>query len=80
MTCVAVVTLPLQEGEITVDFDDSIIEDKASVNNDMRLDVSAGVLKPEIYLAKKYNVSIEEAREMIPSAEPEYIYAGGGAE
>ena len=68
---------PLQDGEITVDFDDSIIEDKASVNNDMRLDVSAGVLKPEIYLAKKYNVSIEEAREMIPSAEPEYVYAGG---
>ena len=71
---------PLQDGKITVDFDDSIIEDKASVNNDMRLDVSAGVLKPEIYLAKKYNVSIEEAREMIPNAEPEYIYAGGGAE
>lgn len=65
---------------VTVDFDDSIIEDKQQMLNDMRLDVSGGILKPEIYLSKKYNVSEEEARQMMPEPEPEYVYAGGGAE
>ena len=65
---------------VTVDFDDSIIEDKQQILNDMRLDVSGGILKPEIYLSKKYNVSEEEARQMMPEPEPEYVYAGGGAE
>lgn len=69
--------LSLTDADITVDFDDSIIEDKASVMNDMRLDVSAGLLKPEVYLSKKYNVSVEEAREMMQGVEPEYIFAGG---
>ncbi len=61
---------------VTVDFDDSIIEDKQSVYNDMRLDVSAGLLKPELYIMKKYNVSQEEARSMIPNVQPEYIFGG----
>lgn len=69
--------LSLTDADITVDFDDSIIEDKASTMNDMRLDVSAGLLKPEVYISKKYNVSVEEAREMMPGMEPEYIFAGG---
>lgn len=63
---------------VTVDFDDSIIEDKQTVNNDMRMDVSAGLLKPELYIAKKYNVSLEEAREMIPNVQPEYTFGGVG--
>ena len=45
--------------------------------NDMRLDVSAGLLKPEVYISKKYNVSVEEAREMMPGVKPEYVFAGG---
>lgn len=61
---------------VTVDFDDSIIEDKQSVYNDMRLDVSAGLLKPELYIMKKYNVSQEEARGMIPNVQPEYTFGG----
>lgn len=52
--------------EIVIDFDDSIIEDKQSQNSDMRADVAAGILRPEIYLAKKYGVSEEEARGMMP--------------
>ena len=67
----------LTDADVTIDFDDSIIEDKASIMNDMRLDVSAGLLKPEVYLSKKYNVSVEEAREMMPGVEPEYVFAGG---
>lgn len=57
--------------EILIDFDDSIIEDTQSINNDMRMDVAAGILKPEYYLSKKYGVTEEEARKMIPSFEEE---------
>lgn len=52
--------------KISIDFDDSIIEDTASINQDMRLDVSAGIIKPELYIMRKYKVSEEEAREMMP--------------
>lgn len=57
----------LDEGvEISIDFDDSIIEDTASINQDMRLDVSAGIIKPELYIMRKYKVSEDEAKEMMP--------------
>lgn len=72
------VSLADEDEFVTVDFDDSIIEDKQTVNNDMRMDVSAGLLKPELYIAKKYNVSVEEAREMIPNVQPEYTFGGVG--
>ena len=52
--------------KISIDFDDSIIEDTESINQDMRLDVSAGIIKPELYIMRKYKVSEEEAREMMP--------------
>lgn len=55
-----------EEVEISIDFDDSIIEDTASINQDMRLDVSAGIIKPELYIMRKYKVSENEAREMLP--------------
>ena len=59
------------EQEVTIDFDDSIIEDKQTQNNDMRADVAAGILRPEIYLAKKYGVSEEEAKKMMPEVDQE---------
>ena len=55
-----------EEVEISIDFDDSIIEDTASTNQDMRLDVSAGIIKPELYIMRKYKVSEDEARGMMP--------------
>lgn len=55
--------------EIKIDFDDSIIEDRQTQNNEMRADVAAGILRPEIYIARKYGVSEEEARKMIPDVE-----------
>ena len=55
-----------EEVEISIDFDDSIIEDTASINQDMRLDVSAGIIKPELYIMRKYKVSEDEAKEMMP--------------
>lgn len=57
------------EQEIIIDFDDSIIEDKQTQNSEMRADVAAGILRPEIYLSKKYGVSDEEARKMMPDVE-----------
>lgn len=52
--------------DISIDFDDSIIEDKQTACNDMRQDVAAGLLRPEVYLAKRYGVSEEEAKKLLP--------------
>lgn len=54
---------------ISFDWDDSIILDKDSELAAMREDVAAGILKPEIYLAKKYGVSEEEAKKLMPNIE-----------
>ena len=53
--------------DITIDFDDSIIEDKEAELASMRLDVSSGILNPEVYLAKKYGVTEEQAKALMPS-------------
>lgn len=58
----------LLDPEITFNWDDSIIVDKNSELASMRQDVASGILRPEIYLAKKYGVTEEEALEMIPDA------------
>ncbi len=55
-----------ENAEIAIDFDDSIIEDRQTKLNDMRLDVSAGLLKGEYYVAQKYCVTPEEAKNMMP--------------
>lgn len=52
--------------KISIDFDDSIIEDTRTELQDMRNDVAAGLIRGEIYVAKKYGVSEEEARAMMP--------------
>ena len=52
--------------EITIDFDDSIIEDKqAERNQDMR-DVGAGIMRHEEYRAKYYGETVEEALKNLP--------------
>lgn len=58
-----------EDVEISVDFDDSIIEDTRSDNQDMRADVAAGIIRPELYIAKKYGVSEEDALKMMPGME-----------
>ena len=55
--------------EIKVELDDSIFVNREAVLNDMRLDVSAGLLKGEIYIAEKYGCTVETARKMMPSME-----------
>ena len=58
-----------EEVDITVDFDDSIIEDTETKLQSMKADVDSGYLRPEIYLAKKYGVTEEQALEMMPGME-----------
>lgn len=54
-----------EKAEVTIDFDDSIIEDRQTELTDMRLDVSAGLLKPELYIMKKYKVDEQTAKNMM---------------
>jgi len=58
--------------EVSFTFDDSIIVDSAVEQNMMLKEVSAGILKPEIYLMKRYGVTEKEAKEMLPVLGDEY--------
>ena len=58
-----------EDVDISIDFDDSIIEDTRTELQDMRADVAAGLIRGELYVAKKYGVSVEEARNMMPDME-----------
>lgn len=55
--------------DVSFDWDDSLVLDKDSELESMRNDVAANILRPEIYLAKKYGVSEEEALKMMPEIE-----------
>lgn len=55
--------------DISFKWDDSIVVDKDTELKEMRADVQAGFIRPEIYVAKKYGVSEEEALLMMPRAE-----------
>lgn len=55
-----------EKTEITIDFDDSIIEDKASERQQDRQDLAAGIMRPEEYRAKWYGESQEEALKNLP--------------
>lgn len=52
--------------EITIDFDDSIIEDKASERSQDRQDVAMGAMSHVEYRMKWYNETEEEARKNLP--------------
>lgn len=53
------------DATITIDFDDSIIEDRQTELNDMRLDVASQIIKPIYYIMKKYKVDAQTAQEMM---------------
>ncbi|WP_394526546.1 phage portal protein [Lacrimispora sp. JR3] len=55
-----------EEAEVLVDFDDSIIEDKATERKEDRLDVAMGAMRIEEYRAKWYNETEEEAAKNLP--------------
>ena len=55
-----------EDAEITIDFDDSIIEDKATERQQDRQDVSMGVMGLAEYRAKWYGETEEEAASRLP--------------
>lgn len=55
--------------DIEFNYGDSIMTDKDEVLSGMAADVASGILKAEIYLAKKYGVSEEEALKMMPNTD-----------
>lgn len=52
--------------DMSFDWDDSIIVDKDTELAIMQSDVASGLLRPELYLMKRYGVSEEEALKMMP--------------
>ena len=55
--------------EFVCDFNDSILTDDESETQSMREDVAASIIRPELYIAKKYKVSENEAKKMMPKPE-----------
>lgn len=60
----------IAESNITIDFDDSIIEDKQTERQEDRQDVAMGVMSPEEYRAKWYGESEEVAAAKLPDQSP----------
>lgn len=52
--------------EISFNFNDSILVDKSTELLMMQQDANSRLIKPEYYLAKKYGVTLEEAKKMMP--------------
>ncbi|WP_143314516.1 phage portal protein [Clostridium sp. HBUAS56017] len=52
--------------DISFNWDDSLVLDKETELASMQADVAAGILRAELYLAKKYGVTEEEALKMMP--------------
>ena len=52
--------------ELALAFDDSLVRDPQETLRDMLADVSMGLVRPELYLAKKYGVTEEDAKAMMP--------------
>ena len=65
-----ILNYPLNENtEITVDFDDSIIEDKeAEIQKDFQM-LSVGILKPEEFRSKWLGETLETAKKNLPKVE-----------
>lgn len=52
--------------EVSFNFDDSIIVTKEEKLKALRDDALSGLIKPELYISKKYGVSLEEAQNLMP--------------
>jgi len=56
-----------QHIKVVTAFDDSLLRDPKEVLESMSDDVAAGLIRPEIYLAKKYGLTEVEALKMMPT-------------
>lgn len=59
----------MPEGKIDVScsWDDSIVMDKEKELMSMQQDAASGMIRKELYIARKYGVTEEEARKMMPA-------------
>ena len=55
-----------EEYEVSFEWDDSLAMDMETEYNLMLREVSAGILKPEYYLKRRYGVTDEQLKEMMP--------------
>lgn len=58
-----------EDAEVTIDFDDSIIEDKTTERNNDRQDLAAGIMNDWEYRMKWYNEDEATAKKMLPKME-----------
>lgn len=58
-----------EDAEITIDFDDSIIEDKATERNNDRQDLAAGIMNDWEYRMRWYHEDEQTAKSMLPRME-----------
>lgn len=58
-----------EDVEVTIDFDDSIIEDKTTERNNDRQDLAAGIMNDWEYRMKWYNEDEATAKKMLPKME-----------
>nr|DAO88991.1 MAG TPA: portal protein [Caudoviricetes sp.] len=58
-----------EEAKVTIDFDDSIIEDKTTERNNDRQDLAAGIMNDWEYRMKWYNEDEATAKKMLPKME-----------
>ena len=56
-----------EEVEISIDFDDSVIEDKTANESRVYMMLNAGLMKPEEARSLLMNEDIETAREALPT-------------
>ncbi len=61
---------PQGKYEVSFDFDDSLVVDSLKEQQIMMQEAAAGLIRPEIYLMKRYGVSEQEALEMMPGVAP----------
>ena len=58
-----------EDAEVTIDFDDSIIEDKATERSNDRQDLAAGILNDWEYRMRWYHEDKRTAKSMLPKME-----------
>lgn len=62
-----------EDAEITIRFDDSIVQDKEAERKQDMADVAAGIMSPAEYRAKWYGETLEQAQGNLPAGEDDDI-------
>lgn len=60
------------EYEVSFEWDDSLVVDSNADNAAMLQEVAAGIIKPEIYLQRKYGLTEEQCKEWLPVVADEF--------